>query len=327
MGSFMCVRPHLSLHTVYLGEDDVVKDIRSIASDILINGGYFVFRRDIFEHLGPGEELVEQPFQRLIKERLLLGQRYGGFWATMDTFKGPSAFDKFVGKRPGTLEGLALGHMNRLAFFPETSAGLHVLCLGAHSDDIEIGCGGTLLSWLAAYPSVTVTWVVLSADEARTDEARRSAASFLAGAAHQNVVIKHFRESYFTYVGADIKDYFETLKAQVSPDVVFTHYRHDRHQDHRVVSDLTWNTFRNQFILEYEIPKYDGDLGVPNVFVDVPEPTCQKKIALLLEHFKTQHSKPWFDRETFAALMRLRGVEGNSESRFAEAFYARKLKL
>ncbi len=217
--------------------------------------------------------------------------------------------------------------MRRLTFLPAGSAGLHILCLGAHSDDIEIGCGGTLLSWLETYPGVSVTWVVLSANEARTREARASAAHFLTKAARQNVVIKHFRESYFGYDGADIKDYFETLKQSVSPDVIFTHYRHDRHQDHRVVSDLTWNTFRNHLVLEYEIPKYDGDLGVPNLFVQVPDAHVQKKIDLLLEHFKTQHAKPWFDRETFSALMRLRGVEANAKSRFAEAFYARKVTL
>ena len=150
---------------------------------------------------------------------------------------------------------------------------------------------------------------------------------FLTNAAQQNVVIKQFRESYFGFVGADIKDYFEVLKESVSPDVIFTHYRHDRHQDHRVVSDLTWNTFRDHLILEYEIPKYDGDLSTPNLFVEVSEPHSRKKIELLLEHFKTQHTKPWFDRETFAALMRLRGVEANAKSRFAEGFYARKLKL
>ena len=216
--------------------------------------------------------------------------------------------------------------MNRLSFFPKIGKP-HLLCLGAHSDDIEIGCGGTVLAWLEAYPGATVTWVVLSANEARACEAQLSAACFLTNAAQQNVVIKQFRESYFGFVGADIKDYFEVLKESVSPDVIFTHYRHDRHQDHRVVSDLTWNTFRDHLILEYEIPKYDGDLGTPNLFVEVSEPHSRKKIELLLEHFKTQHTKPWFDRETFSALMRLRGVEANAKSRFAEGFYARKLKL
>ena len=217
--------------------------------------------------------------------------------------------------------------MRHLSFLPETSADLQILCLGAHSDDIEIGCGGTLLTWLEKHPNASVTWVVLSANDERAQEARKSAASFLTKAANQDVVVKNFRESYFSFTGADIKDYFEELKRKVLPQVIFTHYRHDRHQDHRIVSDLTWNTFRNNLILEYEIPKYDGDLGIPNLFVDVPEPHYEKKIALLMEHFQTQGTKPWFDRETFTALMRLRGMESNSQSRFAEAFYARKVKL
>ena len=217
--------------------------------------------------------------------------------------------------------------MRPLSFLPETSADLQILCLGAHSDDIEIGCGGTLLTWLEKYPNASVTWVVLSANDERAQEARESAASFLTKAANQDVVVKNFRESYFSFTGADIKDYFEELKRNILPHVIFTHYRHDRHQDHRIVSDLTWNTFRNHLILEYEIPKYDGDLGIPNLFVDVPEPLYEKKITLLLEHFQTQGTKPWFDRETFTALMRLRGMESNAQSRFAEAFYARKVKL
>lgn len=202
-----------------------------------------------------------------------------------------------------------------------------MLCLGAHSDDIEIGCGGTLLTWLETYPDVSVTWVVLSATGERAQEAQESAASFLAKAVRHNIVVKNFRDGYFTFVGGDIKDYFEALKKEVTPDVVFTHYRKDRHQDHRVVSDLTWNTFRDHLILEYEIPKYDGDLGTPNLFVTVPEPLQQRKTELLLSHFRTQRAKSWFDRDTFSALMRLRGVECNAESRFAEAFYVRKVQL
>lgn len=217
--------------------------------------------------------------------------------------------------------------MRHLTFLPKTAANLQILCIGAHSDDIEIGCGGTLLAWLENHPNASVTWVVLSANEERAQEARESAASFLTEAANQNVIVKNFRESYFSFIGADIKDYFEELKRDMLPHIIFTHYRDDRHQDHRVVSDLTWNTFRNHLILEYEIPKYDGDLGTPNLFVDVPEPLCQKKATLLMDHFKTQRAKPWFDRETFTALMRLRGMESNAQSRFAEAFYARKVKL
>ena len=202
-----------------------------------------------------------------------------------------------------------------------------LLFLGAHSDDIEIGCGGTLLTLLAAHPKLSVTWVVLSADDARADEAHSSATQFLAQAAHQRVKVERFRESYFPSHIDAIKDYFETLSREVSPDVIFTHYRDDRHQDHRVVSDLTWNTFRNHLILEYEIPKYDGDLGRPNLFMPLPEVHVERKLELLLSHFATQRSKAWFDRDTFSALMRLRGVESNAKSRFAEAFHARKLTL
>ena len=203
----------------------------------------------------------------------------------------------------------------------------HLLFLGAHSDDIEIGCGGTLLTLLAAHPKLDVTWVVLSADDARADEAHASATHFLAQAAHRRVEVKHFKESYFPSRIEAIKDVFEALSREVSPDVIFTHYRDDRHQDHRVVSDLTWNTFRNHLILEYEIPKYDGDLGQPNLFMPLPEAQVQRKLELLLDHFATQRGKAWFDRDTFSALMRLRGVESNAASRFAEAFYARKLTL
>ena len=203
---------------------------------------------------------------------------------------------------------------------------LRVLCVGAHSDDIEIGCGGTLLTLLNAVPHLEVTWVVLSADEARSREARASAAAFLSGVAQANVIIKTFRESYFPFIGDEVKAYFEQLKA-VEPDLVFTHYRDDRHQDHRLVSDLTWNTFRDHLILEYEIPKYDGDLGSPNTFVALSESVVERKLELLMGHFQTQQSKPWYDRETFQALLRLRGIEAAAPSRFAEGFHARKVNL
>ena len=202
---------------------------------------------------------------------------------------------------------------------------LNVLCLGAHSDDIEIGCGGAILTLLEADPRTKVTWVVLSADEVRATEARASAADFLAGAAHAEVVVKTFRESHFPFAGEQVKAYFEQLKT-FKPDLVFTHYRQDRHQDHRFVSDLTWNTFRNHLILEYEIPKYDGDLGSPNVFVELTEGVLERKLELLTQHFVTQQQKPWYDRDTFRALLRLRGIEAAAASRFAEGFYARKLR-
>jgi LmbE family N-acetylglucosaminyl deacetylase len=200
-----------------------------------------------------------------------------------------------------------------------------VLCLGAHSDDIEIGAGGTLLQLGKQVPDLEVWWVVFSAPGARADEARRSAADFLDQVKVKEVKIGSFRESYFPSEWPAIKEWFETIKAQFNPDVIFTHYRDDRHQDHRVLSDLAWNTFRNHLILEYEIFKYDGDLGVPNVFVPLRPETCARKIDFLLKHFQTQVSKHWFTSDTFEAMHRLRGIECASASGRAEAFYGRKL--
>lgn len=201
-----------------------------------------------------------------------------------------------------------------------------VLLLGAHADDIEIGCGGTILSWLASGVPLDVTWVVFGATNERAEEARRSAAAFLRDAARCHVEVHGFRDGFFPYE-AGVKEAFEELKAKVDPDVVFTHYRHDRHQDHRVVSDLTWNTFRAHAILEYEVPKYDGDLGAPNVFVPLTRELCQAKVRLIVEQFPSQTARSWFAPETFFALARLRGVEAGAPTELAEAFYARKLTL
>jgi LmbE family N-acetylglucosaminyl deacetylase len=202
-----------------------------------------------------------------------------------------------------------------------------ILCLGAHSDDNEIGAGGTLLKLAAESPDLEVWWVVFSAPGDRAEEARRSADELLAGVSRREIKIGSFRESYFPSEWPAIKDWFEKIKAALDPDVVFTHYRNDRHQDHRVVSDLTWNSFRNHLILEYEILKYDGDLGQPNVFVPLPEETASRKIELLLKHFRTQSNKHWFTRDTFEAMHRIRGVECASPTGRAEAFYCRKAVL
>lgn len=202
----------------------------------------------------------------------------------------------------------------------------NILCLGAHSDDIEIGCGGTILKLLKSYPKATVTWVVFSAKGSRIDEAVASAEAYLAGAKEKQIIVKDFRDGFFPYTGADIKIFFETLKP-VEPDVVFTHFRDDRHQDHRVISDLTWNTFRDHLILEYEIPKYDGDLGTPNFYVHLDKETCQEKVELLVQHFATQANKHWFTEETFFASLRLRGIESRAPEHYAEAFYGRKIVL
>jgi LmbE family N-acetylglucosaminyl deacetylase len=202
-----------------------------------------------------------------------------------------------------------------------------VLCLGAHCDDIEIGCGGTLLRWIERNPDLTVWWVVVSSTPVRAEEATRCAERFLGGVKEKQIIVKPFRASFFPYEGEAIKEFFEELKGSVKPDVILTHYRHDLHQDHRVMCDLTWNTFRNHFILEYEIPKYDGDLGVPNMFVPLEERHYSQKIDHLLECFPSQSDKHWFSRETFMALMRLRGMESASPSAYAEAFYCRKACL
>jgi LmbE family N-acetylglucosaminyl deacetylase len=204
---------------------------------------------------------------------------------------------------------------------------LELLCVGAHSDDIEIGCGGTLLRLLAERPGTRVHWVVFSADDEREGEARASAADFLSDAGSVDVVVHRFRESYFPYVAAEIKDAFEELKATVVPDIVLTHRRDDDHQDHRTLAQFTWNTFRNQLILEYEIPKYEGDLGQPNVFVPLEQSVVDRKVELLMRHFGTQRSKTWFRPETFHGLMAVRGVECVSPSGSAEAFHARKLVI
>jgi LmbE family N-acetylglucosaminyl deacetylase len=200
-----------------------------------------------------------------------------------------------------------------------------ILCLGAHADDIEIGLGGTLLKVIERRSDLEVWWIVFSAPGRRAAEAQESADDFLSEVKNREIRIGTFRESYFPSEWPAIKDWFEEIKAKFSPDIVFTHYREDRHQDHRVLSDLAWNTFRNHLILEYEILKYDGDLGSPNVFVPISEQLCSRKIELLLKHFKTQATKHWFTSDTFEAMHRIRGVECASTTGRAEGFYCRKL--
>jgi len=211
--------------------------------------------------------------------------------------------------------------------FPKNDGGpLIVLCLGAHADDIEIGCGATIL-WLAEkFPGVMFHWVVFSAAGPRRQEALKAVGLFTAGCVKE-VVLKNFRDGFLPYNGGKVKDFFEQMKGQVKPDLIFTPWRGDAHQDHRLVAELTWNTFRNHLIFEYEIPKYDGDMGRPNVFVPLQAPLVERKVEHLLQAFKSQRAKPWFDRETFLGLMRIRGMESNSPSGYAEAFHVRKVVL
>jgi LmbE family N-acetylglucosaminyl deacetylase len=199
--------------------------------------------------------------------------------------------------------------------------------MGAHSDDIEIGCGATLLSLMRRRPRPEFRWIVWSAAERREREARLGARRFLGNAASEEVRVHAFRDGYFPAQFAEIKEAFENLAGEFRPDVVFTHARDDRHQDHRVISDLTWNTFRNHLVLEYEIPKWDGDLGRPNLYVPVNRATARRKTRALLSVFGSQRSKDWFSEETFLGLMRLRGVECRAAGGLAEAFHARKITL
>lgn len=211
---------------------------------------------------------------------------------------------------------------------PLTLGGVtRVLCLGAHSDDIEIGCGGTLLRLIESSDQIEFYWMVLSSNPERAKEAERSARGFLRKARTKTIVVKSFRDGFLPYIGAPVKECFEELKKEFSPDVIFTHFRHDLHQDHRFVSELTWNTFRNHLILEYEVPKYDADLGSPNFFVPLSESICRRKINGLMRYFGTQRDRQWFSEDLFQGLMRLRGVEAASPTSYAEGFYCRKMLL
>jgi LmbE family N-acetylglucosaminyl deacetylase len=204
---------------------------------------------------------------------------------------------------------------------------LRVLALGAHADDIEIGCGATILRLAAERRHLEVTWIVFCATPERAVEARQSAAAFLEGVERQRVVVREFRDGFLPYVGAAVKEAFEDLKREVEPDLILTHHREDLHQDHRLVSELTWNTWRNHLILEYEIPKYDGDLGRPNVFVTFPERLLRRKIELVLQHYASQRGKHWFTADLLQAVARIRGMECVAPEQVAEAFHGRKLRL
>ena len=209
---------------------------------------------------------------------------------------------------------------------PEATAA-RVLAIGAHPDDIEIGCAGTILKLIEQGAVKELTWVVLSGEDGRAEEARRSAEALLDGVDRSEVVVCDFPDGFFPYEGKRIKDFFERLKVDLSPDVVLTHQRGDLHQDHRLSCELTWNTFRDHLILEYEVPKYDGDMSAPNAFVPLSERLGQRKIDHLMSHFGSQRSKRWFGEDVFSSLLRLRGMECNSPTSYAEAFFCRKAVL
>jgi len=208
---------------------------------------------------------------------------------------------------------------------PDRKGPVRVLCLGAHCDDIEIGCGGTVLKLLEERNEFIFSWVTFSSHGQRSAEARDSALRFLKNSNSSSLIVKEFRDGFFPYSGTEIKESFEQLKEEFDPDLIFTHFRSDLHQDHRLISDLTWNTFRNHLILEYEIPKYDGDLASPNLFVELSEQVCREKIDILHDAYLSQKNKQWFTEDTFWSLLRIRGMEANSATRFAEGFYCRKI--
>jgi LmbE family N-acetylglucosaminyl deacetylase len=210
---------------------------------------------------------------------------------------------------------------------PARSRPLRILCLGAHCDDIEIGCGGTLLHLLSARRPTEVTWVAFSAAAIRRRELEASARRFLRRAVRRTLIAHEFRDSYFPGQYVAIKQAFEPLKALVKPDIIFTHQCDDRHQDHQLIGELTWNAFRDQLILEYEIPKYEGGLRTPVAYVGLRPGEVERKIRLLMECYGTQRSKRWFAPESFRGLMRLRGIESGSPFGWAEGFHARKLLL
>lgn len=218
--------------------------------------------------------------------------------------------------------------MHKLQLLDRKKEHFVVLCLGAHCDDIEIGCGGTILKLLEECPNLIVYWVVFScgSSQQRKHEARDSAKAFVKKAKSE-IVIKDFRDCFFPFSGDQVKEYFERLKNKCSPDLVFTHHRDDLHQDHRLISSLTWNTFRDHLILEYEIPKYDGRIGTPNLFVPLSEMVCRKKLEYLMKFFETQKVKHWFTEEIFLSMLRIRGLECNSPSNYAEAFFSHKLVI
>jgi LmbE family N-acetylglucosaminyl deacetylase len=202
-----------------------------------------------------------------------------------------------------------------------------ILCLGAHCDDIEIGCGGTVLRLLESHDDCEVYWLVFTSTPERKREAEQAADLFLNRAKTKRVIVRDYRDGFLPYAGNAVKDEFESLKSEFAPDLILTHQRNDLHQDHRLICELTWNTFRNHLILEYEIPKYDGDFGSPNLFVELDERLVESKLDRLFRAFKSQDGKHWFTKDFFSSVMRLRGVEANSHTRFAEAFYTRKVSL
>lgn len=217
--------------------------------------------------------------------------------------------------------------MQGITFTSNSNQELSVLCLGAHCDDIEIGCGGTLLKLIKYYDNIRIFWLVFASNEIRKEEAHKSAGMFLQDIEDKTIRVLDFKDGFLPSFWSEVKNKFEHLKNEFSPDVIFTHYRDDLHQDHRLINELTWNTYRDHLILEYEIPKYDGDLGTPNFFVPLDENLVLQKKEIILNCFISQQNKHWLDDTMLTSILRIRGVECVSASTFAEAFYSRKMSF
>ena len=346
VGTFVAVRPSISLHFVQHGQDGRVTGfLNPQQANTWVNAGFFAFRREIFRlsaswrgacQSRSSASLTMRSY-RLFPMAILALLRY--VQRPADTGKSAATWRCAVGivapfrtrLRTGTGRAGSRSVSGRLAMMPllvtsNNDSPLHILCVGAHPDDIEIGAGGTILTLLRRYSGSRVHWLVLSAPGVRAREARASANAFLREASVAEVQLLDFRDGFFPAQFEAIKVAFEALKP-VRPDIVLTHHRADHHQDHRLVSELTWNTFRDHLILEYEIPKYDPDFGNPNLFVPVDAKDAEVKITALMAHFVSQHGRSWFTPETFFSMMRIRGVQAAAPSGLAEAFYAPKLRL
>ena len=335
MAMFLAVRPQYTGHLVTATADGTVTSISETSgTDARMNAGFFVLKREILDLIQPDDELVEETFSRLIPEGEVLAYDYNGFFGPMDTIKDRQrleALSESTSSAPwlsaprrsppaSELPGVEL--MLQLSFSGAAEPLRRVLAVGCHGDDIEIGCGGTLLTLTRELPGLDVTWVVLSASGEREAEVRSSAAAFLAGAGSSTLELHSFRDGFFPYLGGEVKEVFKELGERLDPQLVFTHTRDDLHQDHRLAAELTWNTFRNQLVLEFEVPKFDGDLGRPNAFFPLSAEVAAEKVELLAHHFTSQASKHWFDEEIVpAGWMRLRGMEARAPERFAEAVH------
>ena len=317
IGVFLAAHPTAVFHIVTFDEENVVRSLVDITkSGMWQNAGFFAFRREIFDYIEEAEDLVDQPLHRLMAEEKLIAYPYEGFWEPMDTLKDKYRLDALAasGRPPWQVwdhadERQRALAQRRLMLTLRLDAAVGdaptVLAVGAHSDDIEIGCAGTILRLAELAPRRARPLGRAQRDRRARRGGEGKRRDLLSSFASSTVVVEEFRDGFLPYHGAAVKDLFEALKNEVSPDLILTHQRNDLHQDHRLVCELTWNTFRDHLILEYEVPKYDGDFGSPNVFVEISDDLAERKLRTLREHFSSQHGKRWFTDDVFQAVLRL----------------------